>query len=137
MAVSKQTTVFEGFFDQEPGWEFEMPAFMVNPIMGYVEVGSGEAGIDQLIEEYLISRFMKQDENGKAIGDDDEFMCQIDPRDIDYAKKRFRRVKKRRAPRGIFYWKRVIEWDDEDANYQKVLEDVCFSRDGEVRSDVG
>jgi len=127
--VARQTTTFEGFYDQEPGWEFDMPAFMLKPIMGYVEVGSGPAGVDELVEEYLISRFMKTDASGKASGTDDEFMCQIDEDHIHHARMQFAYAKKGRARQGVFYWRRVVEWDDEDQNYEKVLEDVSYNRD--------
>lgn len=127
----KVTTVFEGFYDQEPGWEFDMPAFMLKPIMGYVECGSGPAGIDELVEEYLISRFMQLGENGKAVGTDDDFMCQIDEDHIHHARMQFAYAKKGRARNGVRYWRRVVEWDDENEGYQVVKEDVWYGRNDE------
>jgi hypothetical protein len=124
----KRTTIFEGYFDQNCGWEFDMPAFMVKPTLGYVEVGSGQAGIDQLVEEYLISRFMEQDESGKAIGTDKDFFCQIDEDIVRSTKIQFAFAKKGKARDGIFYWCRIVEWDDEDETYQKVIQDICVDK---------
>lgn len=123
----RQKTVFEGWFDQHPGWEFDMPAYMVKPILGYVEVGSGSAGIERLVEEYLISRFMTLDETGKAAGTDEEFMCPLEERAAHSVRVQFGIAKKGRARPGVWYWRRVVEWDDEDQYHYNVLEGMRFN----------
>lgn len=139
--MTKRVTVLEGWFDQESGWEFEMPAYMVRPILGYVEAGSGPAGVEELAEEYLLSRFWKQDDSGKAMGTDEDFWRHVDEKEIRSVKAQFARAEKGKARKGVFYWRRVIEWDDEEINNSRVLEDVCYNRvkfsrmGGEVQTD--
>jgi hypothetical protein len=125
----KKTTVFEGWYDQEPGWEFDMPCYMNRPILGYCEPGSGPAGVDELVEEYLISRFARL-ENGRAIGTDDDFFLQMDDDAVHSSRVQFALAKKGKAREGVFYWRQVVEWDDEDESYTNVLEDVDYGRGG-------
>lgn len=125
----RQTTVFEGWYDQEPGWEFDMPVYMVKPILGYTDsAGSGPAGVDELIEEYLISRFMQLDANGKAIGTDEDFVCHLEEDTIRTAKRQFGIAKSGKAREGVFYWRTVVEWDDEDESHHEVIEEISYNR---------
>ena len=123
----KQVTTFEGWLDTEPGWEFDMPVYMVNPIIGYTEAGN-DGGIDTLIEEYFLALFMEEDENGKAIGNLNEYYCQAEEEDFRRIKINFSNAKKGRSRSGISYWKKVIEWDDHDINYQKIIDDSRITR---------
>jgi len=109
----KQTTTFEGWYDQEPEWEFDMPVYMVKPVFGYSESGNS-GGVDELIDDYMIDYSI-----GKR-----EFW-NPDKDEARRIKSTFSRAKNRKARYGVYYWKRVIEWDDEDENCQsKILEDV-------------
>jgi hypothetical protein len=123
----KQVATFEGWLDTEPGWEFDMPVFMVSPIMGYMEAGN-DGGIDYLIEEYFITLFMEEDENGKAIGSLDEYPYQVEEDWIRRIKINFNNAKKGKSRNGISYWRRVVEWDDQDISYQKILEDIRITK---------
>ena len=125
----KQTTVFEGFFDQGTGSDRDVAVVMVKPILGYTESTSGPAGVNEIVEEWWISRFMKLDENGKGIGTDDDFYCKMDDKKRPRAEKQLALAKEGRAEEGFFYWRQVIEWDDDyEAESYKVMEDVCYDR---------
>lgn len=127
----RRTVVFEGWYDQAaPGWEFSLPVYMVKPCLMYTDdAGSGPDGVDGLIEDYLISRWMKTDANGKAIGTEEDLDHGMDEDDdttyttAHGCRVQFALAKKGKARQGVLYWRRVVEWDDEDENYMKVLED--------------
>ncbi len=38
--MSKKIIEFEGFADQNPGWEFDMPVYMVKPMVMYAETSN-------------------------------------------------------------------------------------------------
>lgn len=123
----KRIIEFEGWCDYEaPGWQFDMPVYMVKPCLMYIEAGN-DGGVDILIEDYLISRWMEIDTSGKAIGTDTDLSYKVEDDDtyvtIHGCKTQFALAKKGKARKSIRYWRRVIEWDDEDENYERILED--------------
>lgn len=124
----KQITTFEGWLDYSPGWEFDMPVYMVKPIGGYAEAGN-DGGIENLIEDYFIDLFMDEDENGKAIGEVNNYFEECEPEEKKYVKTIFSKAKNNKARKGVYYWKRVIEWDDENIEYEKTLEDIKIGKE--------
>jgi len=114
----KQVTTFEGWYDQEPNWEFDMPVYMAHPVFGYSESGNS-GGVEELIEDYQIDYFM-----GKR-----EFW-NPNKEEAKHIKSTFTRAKNGRARSGIYYWKRVTEWDDEDENcHYTVIESVTTGKE--------
>jgi hypothetical protein len=110
--MSKRVIEFEGFCDQEPGWEFDMPLYMVAPILGYSEGGNlGEA--ETMVEDYLINR---------ACGIKNEPYEPEDESELRSIRSVFARAKKGTARDGIYYWRRKVEVDDDDLDYSKDLE---------------
>jgi hypothetical protein len=108
--MAKRTIVFEGYADQEPGWEFDMPIYMVNPVLGYMEHGNVGAA-ENLVEDYLIDLSIKQDYT-----DAYEPECTAELISI---KSLFSRAKKGTARESIVYWHNTVEIDDEDDEYYR------------------
>jgi hypothetical protein len=106
----KKIIEFEGYVDQEPGWEFDMPIYMVNPVLGYTEWGNAGAA-DNLVEDYLIDLSLKQN-----YSDAYEPECTAELISI---KSTFTRAKKGTARDGIIYWHNTVEIDDEDEEYYR------------------
>lgn len=114
--IMKDVTTFEGWYDNNPSWEFDMPVYMVFPIGMYTEAGN-PGGVDELIEDYMINRHLKTKQK--------DYLQVCDPKEKRWIKSMFTRAKNGKARRGIFYWKRVIEWDPDDEEYpMKVIEEV-------------
>ena len=109
----KRIIEFEGYTDQDCEWEFDMPTYMVKPVLGYAEWGNWGAA-DTLVEDYLIDR---------AIGS--EFSSAYEPEckeELISIKSIFSRAKAGKAREGILYWRNVIEVDDEDLEYSRDIE---------------
>jgi len=109
----KRIIEFEGYADQYCGWEFDMPTYMVKPVLGYAEWGNWGIA-ENLVEDYLIDR---------AIGD--EFSGAYEPEcteELISIKSIFSRAKAGKAREGILYWRNVIEVDDEDLEYSRDIE---------------
>jgi hypothetical protein len=124
----RQVTTFEGWYDEDGGWEFDMPVYMVKPILGYTEAGSGVGGVEELVEEYLISRSEGEDEDGNVTEGDLPFGCGVDDDEIHFIKCQFAYAKKGKARAGVQYWRQVVEWDGELKDV-KELESVTYNRD--------
>lgn len=110
--MGKEKIVFEGFCDHEPGWEFDMPVYMINPILAYAEGGNLGAA-DTMVEDYLINR---------SIGEENTPYEPENETELRSIKSIFARAKKGTSREGVYYWKRVVEVDDEDLDYSKDLE---------------
>lgn len=112
----KQITAFEGYYDEEAGWEFDMPIIMVLPTFRWGE-GGNSGHVDSMVEDYLIDWGC----DGQQPEDEscDDFEMSTIKEEFEAAKEG-----KPKSP-GQSYWKRVIEWDpnDEDCNW-KTLESI-------------
>lgn len=107
--MAKRIIEFEGFADQEPGWEFDMPVYMVKPVLGYAEWGN--VGVaENLVEDYLIDMSV----NGEYSAYEPECTAELIS-----IKSLFSRAKKGTARESIVYWHNTVEIDDEDDEYSK------------------
>jgi hypothetical protein len=107
----KQIDTFEGFYDLNPGWEFDAPVFMMKPMFKYAEVGS-TGYIDGMLEDYQIDVSVF----GEAKPQYENFDMKIVW--FDYIRAKFR------LSRRFKYWKRVIEWNPDDMGYEKILKSI-------------
>jgi hypothetical protein len=108
----KRIIEFEGYADQYCGWEFDMPVYMVNPVLGYTEHGNW-GGADYIVEDYLIDR---------AIGEEYQPYEPMCKEELISIKSTFSRAKAGKARDGILYWRNVIEVDDDDLDYSRDIE---------------
>lgn len=115
----KITTTFEGWYDENPEWEFDMPVYMVNPVGGYIEAGNS-GGVENLIEDYQIAI-----SNGDK---PDDYFENCEAKEKKYIKSMCTRAKNKKAREGITYWKQVIEWDTETFK-SKIIEDIIICKD--------
>jgi hypothetical protein len=91
----QRVIVFEGFADTEPGWEFDMPVYMIRPVKQ--EGCGGNVGYaENMIEDYLIELY-PADEPESEEGDWSGVMRQ------------FRRAREGEGkPDRLVYWRRVV-----------------------------
>jgi hypothetical protein len=89
--------VLEGFYDLNSGYEFDMPCFLVKPVIRLFDIGSaGE--IDRIVEDYMI------DLSEGEIWKDDKCLSDISvEKDFTKAVKGSKRFK---------HWKVIIDFDD-------------------------
>ena len=123
--MSKKIIVFEGYGDHEPGWEFDMPIYMVKPILGYTEDGN-MGGADVLVEDYTINL---------STGDENEPYEPQCKEELISIMSQFGRAKKGIARECVTYWKRVVEVDDEDPDYYREIERVDLDGNWSRRKD--
>jgi len=98
----KKQIVFEGFYDEDPGWEFDMPVWTMKPYKLYdCNANSSGQGIWSSIEEYFIALSM-----GEILTDDE--CC-----NNKATKSMFTRAKNGHSRESVKYWKCVVEYDDE------------------------
>lgn len=97
----KKVITFEGWYDVEPGWEFDMPIYMVHPIGGEM-IDGNPGGVETLVEDYLIDL---------SIGEPQDYFKDCDQKERKWIKSMFTRAKNKRARESIYYWKRVVEID--------------------------
>lgn len=109
----KRIIEFEGYTDQNCEWEFDMPTYMVKPVLGYAEWGNWGIA-ENLVEDYLIDRAMGDEFSGVYEPECTEELISI--------KSIFSRAKAGKAREGILYWRNVIEVDDEDLEYSRDIE---------------
>ena len=100
--------VFEGFYDYESGWEFDMPIHVVKPV--YRTCCGGNSGhIENIIEDLMISLDLdgevKEEELSGFHLYDKGFRW---PYISTTAMQHFYKARKGKARRGIKYWKAVV-----------------------------
>lgn len=98
--------IFEGFGDQESGFEFDMPIYMIKPIKKYCDEAGSIYHAENMIEDYLIDL---------SLGDN--------PKNEEMPKtiiNQFYRARDGKAGKNIIYWKCKVTINGDIAN------DDCF-----------
>lgn len=94
--------MFEGFFDYESGWEFDMPIHMVKPVYRTGEGGSlGE--VEQMVETFMIDLDLDGSVKEEPIHEGLRF-----PYRERTAMSYFYRSRKGKARKGIKYWWQAV-----------------------------
>lgn len=112
----RQITVFEGYYDLDAGWDFDMPIIMVHPIYRWGE-GGNPGYVDTMVEDYMIDWIF----NGGP--PESEY---FEPHDLSIINREFEAARqgKPKYP-DQHYWKRVVEWDPDDDDAEvKILESI-------------
>jgi len=125
----KRIDVFEGYYDPDCGWEFDMPVVMINPVLRE-SFSNNTGGIVNLVEEFQDSlSLFTENPSVNRLPEDDE----ISLGDRKRLQRIFQRAKKRhesgnRGEKGARYWKLVIEWDSDidKVGEQRTLEQIGF-----------
>jgi len=125
----KRIDVFEGYYDPDCGWEFDMPVVMINPVLRE-SFSNNTGGIIDLVERFQdsVALFIANPDVNRLPEDDE-----ISLRDKKRLKRMFQRAKKRhesgnRGEKGARYWKLVVEWDSDidKVGEQRTLEQIGF-----------
>ena len=111
--MAKKIIEFEGFADQNPGWEFDMPVYMVKPMLMYGEDGNAR-GFDNLVEEYLINLSLGRLNDG--------LYNPIDDSEKKWIARTFSNAKKGLSRKDVLYMRRLCEIDDENDAFGVDLE---------------
>ena len=108
----KKTILFEGFYDTDSGYEFDMPMFLVQPVIRMFEAGnSGE--VERIIEDY----FIDWDIDGKPWKDENGLSKAAVRKDFESSKLKNKRFK---------YWSAMVEYESEDLFSYEIHEKTGF-----------
>lgn len=90
--AAARTIVFEGFGDTEPGWDFDMPVYMIRPVKRE-GIGGSVHYAENMVEDYLIDLSL-----GDEIADDPGVNWK-------YVMRLWRRAKRGERPQRLIYWR--------------------------------
>ena len=88
--------IFEGYYNENAGWEFDIPIALVHPICQFFDCHSNTGGIEDIIESYMVD--LSLDNNIHEFEYKDNLIKEF--RDIKIGKKSGN------------YWKAVVEYDE-------------------------
>lgn len=103
--MPKQRLVFEGFYDNDSGWEFDLPVYLMRPVRRLYIGGSGEGKIQDLIEDYVIDVWNETEIKGED-GPDSPIDFNALERDLILAQEG-------RNWEGVTYFLEEVEFDED------------------------